>query len=387
MEYLNVRAEVLLRAPDDRAFQRAVGVTLGRHDHADHRLRLELRLRQARHVPARAGQQIGNDVPRHAHHQDLAFRVAEAGVELDNPGTFIGRHQSDVEHALVGRALGRHGLQRRLYDPAVGGHHHRLVEHRRRRIGPHAARVGAQVAVEGPLVILGPAEKDGAFAVAQGEQRSLLAFHELLDHDARTGRTESPAQHPLDLGLGVAAVGADRHPLARRQTVRLDDIGGFEHGQRSLGVLDPVIDAVMRGRDLVPLQEGLGEGLGRLQLRRLGAGAETGNAGRVQQVRETGRKSDFGPDDHQTDLQLPRQPGQAFGVVGADVRHAFSDLADAGISGRAEQAVNQRRLPHFPGKGVLAPSRSDQQDIHARGMAARAPLVKAADCQSRAETT
>ena len=69
--------------------------------------------------------------------------------------------------------------------------------------------------------------------------------------------------------------------------------------------------------------------------------------------------------------------GQTFGVIGLHLRHAFGDLGDARIARRAEQPVAQRRLPHFPGQGVLAPSRSDQQDIHGRGMTAPAPMVKA----------
>ncbi len=342
----------------------------------DDRLGLELRLGQARDVAARARQQIGHDVGGQAHHQHLAFRVAETGVELHDLGPVLGRHQTGIEHAAIGHPLQRHGLERRLDDATVGCQHQVLVEHRGRRIGPHATRVGPHVAVIGALVVLGPAEQQGALAVAQGEQRALLAGHELLDDHAGPGLAKPTAQHALDLGLSVMAIRADGHALSGRQAVGLDDIGRLEHLQRGARVLDPLIDAIVGRGDLVAGHEGLGEGLGGLQLGRAGSRAETGDAGRVQPIRQPGLQSHFRSDHDQADAQFPRQPRQTLCVVGLVARQALGDLGDAGIARRAVDALDQRRLADFPGQGVLAPTRPDEEDIHVRAMAAQAGPVK-----------
>ncbi len=215
-------------------------------------------------------------------------------------------------------------------------------------------------------MVLGAAEQQGLLPVAQGEQRALLPVHELLDHDAGAGRAEPAAQHPLDLGLGIGAVGADSHTLTGRQTVGLDDVGRFEHVQRGLGVLDRVIDAVAGGGDFMAFEEGLGKGFRGFQLRRLGRGAETGNARRGQTVGQTGGQSHFGSDHDQVGLDLSRQGGKAVGVVGLDGAK-LAQLLDAGVAGRGDQARDQRRLGDLPGQGVFAAARSDEKNVHETG--------------------
>ena len=54
-----------------------------------------------------------------------------------------------------------------------------------RRVAAHAAGVGPLVAVEDPLVVLGRGERHDVLAVAEREQRELLALEELLQHDGR----------------------------------------------------------------------------------------------------------------------------------------------------------------------------------------------------------
>ena len=359
-------AEVLIGAANDRAFQRTAGIALGRHDHADHRLGLEGRRRQARHVAARAPQQIGHDVAGEPHHQHLAFRVAEAGVELDHLGAFVGRHQSGVEHAAIGGALLGHVADGRLDDQFVGLPYQIGCEDGRGRIGAHAAGVRPQIAVEGALVVLGAPEQQGLLSIAQGEQRAFLAVHELLDHDAGAGRAEPAAQHSLDLGLSVRAVGADGHALAGGQTVGLDDIGGTEGVQRRLGVRDRLMDAVARRGDAVPRQERLGEGLGRLQLRGLGRGSETGDARRGQTVGQAGGQRHLRPHHHQIGADFAGQGRQPLGVVGLDGAK-LAQLLDARIAGRGDQAFDQRRLGDLPGQGVFAAARSDEKNVHETG--------------------
>ena len=72
-----------------------------------------------------------------------------------------------------------------------------------RRVAAHAAGVRPAVAVEDPLVVLGRGERDDVLAVAERQQRELLAVEELLEHDL--GRAEAPLdEERLDRLAGLA---------------------------------------------------------------------------------------------------------------------------------------------------------------------------------------
>ena len=65
---------------------------------------------------------------------------------------------------------------------------------------------GPAVAVEDPLVVLGRGQRHDVLAVAERQQRELLALEELLQHDL--GRAEAPLdEEDLDrlAGLGLAS--------------------------------------------------------------------------------------------------------------------------------------------------------------------------------------
>ena len=347
--------EILFGTADDRALQRTVRIARGRQHHTDHRIRTEGRHRRPGQIAPRAGQQQGHHVPVQPHHQHLAFRIAETGVELDHLGPVRRGHQPGIEHPPIGHALGRHGRHHRLDDQPVRRLDQFRRENRRRRIAAHPAGVRSQIAVVGALVVLGPAQQHGALAVADGEQRALLAVHELLDHHPRPGRAEPAAQHPLDLALGLAAGRADGHALARRQPVGLDHIGGLEHAQRLPRLMQPLIDAEARRGDVVPLHEGLGKGLGCLQLRRLRRRPETGNARRRQPVGQPGLQRRLGTHDDQIGLDLACQGRQPVGVRDLH-RPQLAQRLHARIARRDDQPPHQRRLCDLPRQGVLTPT-------------------------------
>ena len=71
-----------------------------------------------------------------------------------------------------------------------------------RRVGAHAAGVGAGVAVADALEVLGRDERHGVRPVAEDEQRALLALHPLLDDDVAPGVAEGGARQ---LGADVLA--------------------------------------------------------------------------------------------------------------------------------------------------------------------------------------
>src|SRR5437588_12799907 len=89
-------------------------------------------------------------------------------------------------------------------------------------VGAHTSGVRPFVAVEGTLVVLSRREGQRPPAVADGEQRELGAFQQLLDDNASTDGAERHAG-TFELGLRTA----DVYPLARGQPV------GLEHAWRA----------------------------------------------------------------------------------------------------------------------------------------------------------
>ena len=97
-------------------------------------------------------------------------------------------------------------------------------DHRRRRIGAHAAGVGPLVAVEQPLVVLAGGQRQHVLAVDHHDEAGLLAVEELFDHDARAGVAHAVAdQHRVDRGVRLVDGGRHDHALAGGQAVGLDD--------------------------------------------------------------------------------------------------------------------------------------------------------------------
>ena len=95
-----------------------------------------------------------------------------------------------------------HAAHGRLDDLAHRPLDHLRRHHRRRRIGAHAAGVGAGVAVADALVVLRRAERQRGPAVAQTEEARLLAVQEFLDDDLGAGgrrrrRRDRPRPRPV----------------------------------------------------------------------------------------------------------------------------------------------------------------------------------------------
>ena len=68
------------------------------------------------------------------------------------------------------------------------------VDARNRRIAAHSAGVRPLVAVEDALVVLRRRHRDRTLAVAQGEQRELVALEELLDEHAGLAEPALPSR-------------------------------------------------------------------------------------------------------------------------------------------------------------------------------------------------
>ena len=91
---------------------------------------------------------------------------------------------------------------------------------------------GPAVAVADPLVVLRRRHRHGALAVAEREQRQLLALEELLEHHRVSPKRRS-TKKLVDRVARLGLVSADDHALARRQHVRLQHGGIGGAGERA----------------------------------------------------------------------------------------------------------------------------------------------------------
>ena len=164
-----------------------------------------------------------------AHHQNLAFGIAEPHVVFNKPRHPVLDHQPNVKNALKRCSTAGHLCHRGAHDCVKRAFSDRVGHDRRRGICAHTARVRPRVSFADALVILGGADGQNICAVAQHKIGRFLAAHEFFDHDARSGCAKRSANHVIN--RRACLVDRFRHddPFARGQPVR------FDHNWRTLG--------------------------------------------------------------------------------------------------------------------------------------------------------
>ena len=134
-------------------------------------------------------------------------------------------HQADKENAAIRAAVLFHAFDGRRDDLVHHALLHGGIEDRRRRVGAHAASVGAGVAIANALVILSTGERDCGLAVAEGEEGGFLTVHELLDDERGGGCAELAAEHGVDFGFGFGLGFGNDDTLACGEAISLQHIG------------------------------------------------------------------------------------------------------------------------------------------------------------------
>ena len=213
---------------------------------------------------------------------------------------------------------------------------------------------GALVAVADPLVVAGGAERDDRVAVAQREDRDLLALEQLLD-DERPAERLGRAQPGVELGLRAA----DPDALARGEPVRLDD------ARAAAAPRAPARSARRRppsrpSRTPSTLRSARPRRRARRRRRR---GA--------QHVGEPGDERRLRADDDEVDVERRARAQSAVGVVGA--HRVAAARAPRCRDCPAPRAAPSARAPRErPRERVLATARPDDEHPHAehRGSAA-----------------
>ena len=216
-------------------------------------------------------------------------------------------------------------------------------------------------------MILGGRQGHDRDAAGQREERDFLAVHELFDHDARPGAAEFPPLEALrDGGVRLGQRGADDGALAGRQSV------GLHHARRAELAAEPprrhrIIERPeSRGGNPVAGHEVLGEGLGALDRRGTGAGAEDRQPALAQAIGQTRHQRHLGSDDDQVDVVASGEAGQAIGVVQREIETPRM-LGDPRVARRRPQMLDERTLGDLPGERVLATAGADEEDPHSGG--------------------
>ena len=189
---------------------------------------------------------------------------------------------------------------------------------------PSSARLASRAAGQG----------DDVLAVAQREERQLVALQPLLDQHAPAGRAEALADEAVLHGVvGLGGRAAHGHALAGRKAVGLDHDPALGLGDGRVGGGQGVAHHRARGRHARRLHDRLCERLRALDARGRGGGPEAGDAGVGHPVGEAGSERRLRPHDDEVDGQPRRQFGHRLELGD---RHVVErrNAADAGVPGR-----------------------------------------------------
>ncbi len=335
-----VLARRLLHALDHGPRPGRRGVAGRGQDHGHARLGSH-RERGALELAHGGGHERLPQVAGHPRHEGLGLRVPEAHVELEHLRPVRREHQARVQAPAEVDAAAGELPQDGAVDEAGGLLRGLVVQGGNRRRGAHATGVGPGVPVTDALAVLRRRQGAAGCAVAQREQRHLLALEPLLDQDQPPGLPEGPAEDLADGGVGLGPRVAHEHALPGREAVRLDHRAVAEEVERVARRRLVRAGEGTRGGHAGRPHDLLGEGLRPLEPRRLAPGAEHAVPRSPKDVGHPGHERRLGADDHDARLQHARQVEQALGVIH---RHGVArrQRGDPGVAGRAVQLVDVR---------------------------------------------
>ena len=296
------------------------------------------------------------------HH--LRFGVAEAAVILDDLGAVRGEHETEVQTALEGAALGVHGADGRQEDLF-----HALRSHLRGVVGvgsngAHATGVQAGVVVVGALMVHAGDHGLDHLAVRKAQHADLRPGEELLYHHMVAGCAELFVQHDLLDAVGsLLLVFADEHALAQCKAVRLDDHRVLTLGADVIHDLCGVIEGlVLCGGDAVFLHQVLGEHLGGLDA---GSGlvrAKGGDACLCQRIHHAQCKGVVLRHHNVIELFFHCKAHHGIHIGGLDV-FALGVIADAAVARCAPDLAAVGALFQCLDDGVLAAAAAHYQNF------------------------
>ena len=301
------------------------------------------------------------DVALEQRQHDFGLGVSETGVELYDLDAVGRLHQSSVEHTRKRAAFLHHGFGGAAHYVPVCELLVLTADERKPGVGSHTACIGALVAVEGALVVLGERHRPDSGPVDEAHERKLRAFEIILDHD-------------LALAEGVIHEHALQGPLGLDEIRSYDDSlsGGesvvFEHGREGPrahiveGLLVTGKAAVGGCRDVVFLHQLLGKLLAALYSGRGERMSEYLESGRSELIDDSDRQRRFWADHGQVDFmrecELPER-----GHVGVRYRNAFRLRGYSGVSRSAPYLLHLLRTAQRVHYRMAASAAADYENF------------------------
>ncbi len=167
----------------------------------------------------------------------------------------------------------------------------------------------------------------------------------------------------VDGRVRLVHAGGHDDPLASSETVGLDHDRRATLRDERLGGVRVLERSMQRRRNVVPDHEGLGEVLGRFELRRGASRPEDAQAGFAKRVDHARSERRLRADHRQIDAFLLRE-GDELGHPGdGDVLQPVFRCRTAVARGD-ENLLHFRAVEKPPGEGVLASARADDEQFH-----------------------
>ena len=305
-----------------------------------------------------------DDIALQARQHDLGFGIAETSVELDHLDPLRSLHQTAVQHPFERTPFGDHRIGRRLQDPFERIPLILRRNERQRGIGPHTARVGPLVAVEGALVVLRQRHRPHLAARHEAHERKFGSRKEVLDHDLAFAELVVE-QHVFQCGVGLFQRLGDHHALAGRQPVVLQHRRKRtrSHVIQRFGILRE--SAVPRRRNSVFGHQVLGELLARFDPRGGFRRAEDPQPGGLERIDDSRRQRHLRPHDRKVDFVGRCEVAQSLHLGLLD-RHALGLRRNARIAGGAPDFLHLRRACEGVYDRMFTAAAAYYQNFHIR---------------------
>ncbi len=236
--------------------------------------------------------------------------------------------------------------------------------HRCRRVGAHAAGIGALITIFQPFVILAAGQCQRVAAIGEHDEARFFAVEKFFDHHPCAGRTHLVAdQHHVDRGMGFISLHRHHHALACGQTV------GLDHNRRtfvvdiSMSLRSISKGRVFRRRNAMTHHEVLGEILGAFQLRGFLRRPENALSRAAHGIDHTRGERRLGPNHCQRHIIFINKINDLLITCQRNIVQSVFTRS-AGVTRRDKHFLHQRRLRQFPRQRVFAATAADDENFH-----------------------
>ena len=359
MNYVHTLQGVrLIQTGDDVTLAGSVRVVLGSHNHVHCGAGIPIQLGTLRNFTASSRAQQLTQRGAQTRQNRLGFRVAKAGVELDNAHAAAGHSQTAEEHAHERGAALSHTCNGRACYLLHDLLHEALGQPGKRGVGAHTAGVRALVVIEDALEILSRGQRQNVLTVGDDEEGHLGAVQELLDdHSAAS------VEACLSVLQCRSAVLGHHNALTCSQAVVLHHVGRTELVQCSLRLSGVRCHVGAGGRYGSLFHDLLSESLRTFQLRGSCGGAENVKTRLTQCIGNTCDQGRLRANNDQVGVQFACQGGCLGGVIRINCVDG-NILSNTGVAGGAVHLSHLRIAQKRTDNSVFTATGAQYQNLH-----------------------